>query len=327
MINFFGRFFRGERLFASTPFALDISDEMIRFVKLEKKKDAVRLENFGSVKLKENTLHSGEIVDEKYLVQALVSLKAKEKIKSARMLLPEEQTHYFNLTINKSEPFDIQESIEMLMMEHLSHVAEEFVFDYRILYENVDILYLRVVAIKRVVLEKYSNVFAKAGIAIDFFEPKEKSITRCLMLKDKKEDCLIIDMSPRHIDMFFVFSGMVVYSAVLSTGENLTQKMLSGFADIRDEAKRNLIRWHTRESKSLRGAKPQFKKIFVSGSLANIKEIDNYFGVGMKINTSLSNAWTNIKESSDKHPSKMHKSESLAFVSVLGLALGIFEKN
>lgn len=71
-----------KNLFKTKSFGLDISDDSIKFIKLIKKGNEIKIKSFGEKKIPEGIVEFGEIKDEEKIKEILSTFKKEYKLKS-----------------------------------------------------------------------------------------------------------------------------------------------------------------------------------------------------------------------------------------------------
>src|SRR3989344_19894 len=179
--KFFLHFFPMPRFFAAPSFGLDISDESIKFVELLDTRIGMKMGKHGERVIPPGIIESGKIKDPKGMEEILVKLRKEVGIKSVRVSLPEEQIYLFKLKLDKVGMKHIRESIELVLEEHVPITAEDAIFDYEILSEDVEHLELEVATIPKGVIENYLMIFKNSNIEVQSCELEAQAISRAVL--------------------------------------------------------------------------------------------------------------------------------------------------
>jgi type IV pilus assembly protein PilM len=337
---------------------LDISEESIKFTQLKLTRRGIRLERFGECEVPPGVIESGKIKDLKKMEEILTSLRKKEKIKSVRVSLPEEQVYLFKVKLEKDGLEDVREGIELSLEEHIPISAQEAVFDYEILSENEKSLNIQVAVIPKNIIESYLSVFKNSGINVLFFELEAQAIVRAVVERGDLETYMIVDFGRMRTGISIVSQGVLMVTSTADVGgstlsnivqgdlkisfeeaEKLKQKyglnsstdnkeifsaILKGVSILRDEISKRFLFWHTNKEENEKEHLP-IKKIILCGGDSNLKGSSEYLSANMKIKVETANIWVNIGNM-EKYVPEMSSEQSLSYATAMGLALGNFEK-
>jgi len=354
--NLHNRYFPAPEFLSASSFGLDISDESLKFVKLNAGKDEIKVGQYGECKIPTGVIESGKIKEPKFLEKILADLKKEEGIKSVRVSLPEEQIYIFRLRLEKTNLQDIREGIELSLEEHIPILAQDAVFDFDILKEDKQSLDVQVVAIPRLIVEDYLSVFEHVGILVASLEPEAQAASRAIIKREDSNTYLIVDFGDRRTGISIVSKGTVLFTSTVDVGgtmltgliqksfnisfdeaEKMKQEiglqrnsvnkemfsvLLNGVSILRDEIERHFIYWHTHQDEEGKDNAP-IEKILLCGGDSNLIGLTDYLSVSMKRKVEVANVWTNILDLNKKIP-KIDFKKSLSFTTALGLALGDF---
>lgn len=357
--NLHNRFFPVPRFLATSSFGFDISDESFKFVRLGIGKNGIKIEQYGECKVPAGAIESGKIKQPKVLEKILTDLREKEEIKSVRVSLPEEQLYLFRLKLDKNGLQDIRQGIEISLEEHIPVPAQEAIFDYEILREDNQSVYVQVAAMQRSIIEDYLSIFTNAGIAVISMEPEAQAASRAIIKREDQNTYLVVDFGEKRTGISIISKGVVMFSSTVDVGgvmlTNLIQKsfnisfdeaekmkqeyglqrnsinkemfsvLLNGVSILRDEVERHFLYWHTHQDEDGKDNAP-IEKILLCGGDSNLIGLTDYLSVSMRHKVEVANAWINILDIEKKIP-KIDFKKSLSFTTALGLALGDFNYN
>lgn len=355
--NLFNRFFPTPKFLTLPSFGLDISDESIKYIKLVKTKDAIKVNCFGEKKILPGIIESGKIKDPKQMEEILISLRKEKDLKSVRVSLPEEQVYLFNLKLEKAGLENVREGIELSLEEHIPLAAEDAIFDYELLSEDEESLKLQVAAIPKNVIEEYLSVFKNSEISVHSFELEAQAIIRSVLKKGDLGTYMIVDFGKKRTGIFIISGGLAVFTSTLDVGgimlSNMIEKdlkisfeeaekkkrenglkrnatntevfsvLLNGVSVLRDEIEKHFIYWNTHKDEEGK-ERPPIKKVILCGGDSNLIGLSEYFSVSMKIKVEVGNVWVNMVETEKDIP-EIDFNQSLAFATTIGLALRDFE--
>lgn len=357
MRNIYNKNFPTPKHLSMSSFALDISDQSIKYGKLFHTKNGLDLKRYGKVNLENNAVTSGKINNPDVLVKALKEIKEKEKMNFVRVSLPEEQMYLFNLSLPKMNWKDLRESILLQIEEHIPIEAVNTIFDFDILEEKKDGLVVQVVATSLDLIDSYLSVFDQAGLCPISFEIEAQAIARCVVPRSNEDTIMVVDFGGTRTGISIVKKDKVMLTATLDIGGNMLTEMimksfgisnqeaekikslynissheeggkifasiLNGVSVLHDEIGKHITFWETHKDDQGNTRDP-IKKIIMCGGDANLKGISEYLEASLKIKVNHANAWVNILDL-DKEIPDMSLGESLGFVTVIGLALNDFE--
>ncbi len=355
--NLFNRFFPVPRFLSSPSFGLDISDTSLKFIELINTKDGVKVGRYGERFVPEGVIKSGKIQDAKWMEETLVILRKEEGIKSVRVSLPEEQVYLFRLHLDKLGLVSIRESIELVLEEHVPISAEDAIFDYELLREDVNGLDLEVAAIPKNIIESYLTIFQNAQISVQSFELESQSIFRSAVKKGDMGTYMIVDFGETRTGIFIVSRGVMEFTSTLDIGgvtlvetiaksfkisfeeaekmkrryglqRNTENKeifavLLNSVSILRDELVKHFLYWNTHKDEK-NGNNPQITKIILCGGGSNLTGLVDYFSVSIKCKVEMANVWVNVFNTENSVP-EINFKQAVSFADAIGLALGDFE--
>lgn len=349
-------FFPIPSFMASVSFGVDISDESVKFVELQKSKNKFHIKKYGEKNIPAGVIESGKIKNSKKLEEILADLKKEVGIRSARVSLPDEQVYLFKLTLKKMGLNDIRKRIELSIEKYVPILAEDTIFDYEIIEEDENNLYLQVVVIVKNIFETYVSVFKNSGITIQSLEIEASAMSRTVIKKEEKDTYMIVDFGKDRTGVFVVENQRIMYTATIDIGSkmltNLVQEnfeisfeeaekmkqeiglqrnsenqelfsvLLNGVSILKDEISRHYIYWHTHKEVHEKECS-KISKIILCGGGSNLIGLAEYIRVSMKLPVLVADVWINILDFKKNIPEISFK-KSLSYTTALGLALGNF---
>ena len=354
--NLHNRFFPIPQFLSASSFGLDISGESLRFVKLKMGEKEIKVEKFGERRIPVGAIETGKIKDPRLLEKILIDLKKEEGIKSVRVSLPEEQIYLFRLKLDKSGLSNIREGIELSLEEHIPILVQDAIFDYDILKEDGQYIYIQVVAMTREVVEDYLALFESVGISVASLEPESHAVARAIIRKNNLNTYLIVDFGEKRTGISIISKGLVMFTSTVEIGgvmltgliqksfkisfeeaEKMKQQyglqrntvnkemfsvLLNGVSILRDEVDKHFIYWNTHQDEDGKD-NPPIEKIILCGGDSNLIGLTDYLSVSMKHKVEIANAWINIIDLENTIP-RIDFKKSLSFITAIGLALGDF---
>ena len=340
---------------AMNSFAIDISDQSIKYGELLATSEGLQLGRFGKEKIPPGVVVSGKIEDQDKLVAILKQLKEKEHLGFVRVSLPEEQMYLFTLLLPKASDKELRDIILLQIEEKIPLKAVDTVFEYDIISKSDVNTLVLVSAIATSTVDGYLSSFEKAGLSSLSFELEAQAIARSVIPKDDKEPTMIVDFGDTRTGVSIVHDGKVFFTTTLDMGgvnltnmisknfalpfekaeemkrsygldgisniENIFPVILNEISVLRDELNKQYLYWKSHDNCGI--SHDQINRIVLCGGDANLTGLSDYLEASMKIKVDHANAWVNISNMKNGVPN-MSFEESLGYVTVLGLALGGF---
>jgi len=357
--KFFLKYFPTPNFLSAHSFGLDISDESLKFVELVTTRHGMKIKRWGERAIPVGVIESGKIKDPDRMEEILSKLRKEEGVKSVRVSLPEEQVYLFQLRLGKEGLTSVKEGIELVLEEHIPIQAEDAIFDYDLVKEDVQSLEVQVAAIPKDVIENYLEIFEHSEIKVESFELEAQAISRAVIKNGDMETYMIVDFGKKRTGIFIVSSGIVMFSSTLDVGgvsltnviqksfnvnfeeaEKMKQKyglerntenkeifavLLNSVSILRDEIVKHFLYWHTHKDEEGK-SNPSIKKIILCGGDSNLTGLADYISISMKSAVEMANVWVNIIDT-DNYIPEMSFKQALSFATALGLALGNFNND
>lgn len=355
MKHLYNRYFPTPSYLMMKSFAIDISDQSIKYGELLSTPLGLRLGRFGKEKIPPGVVVSGEIQDQEKLSSILKKIGKKENINFVRVSLPEEQMYLFTLFLPKVKEKELKDIILLQIEEHIPLKAMDTVFEYEIVLNTDTKILVLVSAIARTTVEAYLSVFKIAGLEVISFELEAQAIARAVIHAEDKEHIMVVDFGDTRTGVSIVYDGRVFFTTTLDIGginltnmiaknfslssekaedmkrsygldgvsniEDIFPVILNGISVLRDELNKQYEYWKTHEIKGVKNY--EINRIILCGGDANLTGLSDYLEASMKIRVTHANTWINISEMKTSIPD-MSFEESLGYATILGLALGEF---
>lgn len=355
MKKLYNYYFPTPSYLAMNSFAIDISDQSIKYGELLSTPLGLRLGHFGKEKIPSGVVVSGKIEDEEKLVIILKNLKEKEKLNFVRVSLPEEQMYLFTLSLPKVNEKELRDIILLQIEEHIPLKAIDTIFEYDIISKSNTNILVEVSAIATRTINDYLSSFKKAGLTVLSFELEAQAIARAVIPMKDKDPVMIVDFGDTRTGVSIVHDGKVFFTTTLDMGginltnmiaknfslsfekaeemkrsygldgisniEDIFPIILNGISVLRDELNKQYQYWKSHDNCGI--SHDQINRIILCGGDSNLTGLSDYLEASMKIKVDHANAWTNISDMNISVPN-MSFEESLGYVTVLGLALGGF---
>ena len=355
MKKLYNYYFPTPSYLAMNSFAIDISDQSIKYGELRSTQIGLRLGHFGKEKIPAGVVVSGKIEDQERLTTILRNLKEKEKLNFVRVSLPEEQMYLFTLSLPKVKEKELRDIILLQIEEHIPLKAVDTIFEYDIISSSDTKILVEVSAIASRTINDYLSSFKKAGLTVLSFELEAQAIARAVIPMEDQDPVMIVDFGDTRTGVSIVHDGKVFFTTTLDMGginltnmiaknfslsfekaeemkrsygldgisniEDIFPIILNGISVLRDELNKQYQYWKSHDNCGI--SHDQISRIILCGGDSNLTGLSDYLEASMKIKVDHANAWINISDMNISVP-KMSFEESLGYVTVLGLALGGF---
>lgn len=348
----YNRHFPTPSYLAMNSCALDISDQSIKYGELLPTPLGLRLGKFGHVKIPSGVVVSGKIENESELIKILRDLAKKENLHFVRISLPEEQMYLFTLSLPKTEDLDIKEAILLQLEEHIPLKAMDTTFDFEVVLENEQNIFVEVLAIATDTIDSYLSVFTRSGLIPLSFELEAQAIARAVIPYGDSSPAMIVDFGEARTGASIAHNNRVYFTTTLDIGgisiTNMISKnfnisfeeaekmkrsyglssassadeifpaILNGISVLRDELNRHYIYWKTHEDDGIKHEK--LDRIILCGGDSNLAGLSNYLESSMSLKVENANIWVNVSDMKTSVPSISFE-ESFGYATVIGLAL------
>jgi type IV pilus assembly protein PilM len=354
MKQLYNHYFPTPSYLAMRSCAIDISDQTIKYGELDPTSKGLRVGRYGQVKIPPGIVVSGKIVDSKKVVNILRELALRLKLTFVRVSLPEEQMYLFTLSMPKiGDREDLKEAILLQIEEHIPLKASDTTFDYSIISENNETVFVEVAATASNTIESYVQVFQDAGLTPISFELEAQAIARAIIPQADKSPVMIVDFGETRTGVSIAYNGRVLFTTTLDIGGEILTNMIAknlsmtfaeaeklkrtygtdesmtadevfpiiinGISVLRDELNKHYLYWKTH---NYDGAEHEpISRIILCGGGANLPGVADYLEASMKVKVEHANVWVNILDPREYIPD-MSRKESLDYATVFGLALG-----
>jgi len=344
--------------FLQMPVAgIDISDEVIRFVKIKETSRGLEIDDFGEYVLPKGVIEMGEIRRPKILNESLSILKKEHGIHFARVSLPEEKAYVIRLRIPQMNKKEIRGNIELQFEEQVPIPVSEAVFDYDIIKETDKEIEISLSALPRETSESHLDVFSGTGITPLEFEIESEAIARAVVPEGDRGTFMVIDFERTKTGISIVSEGAIRFTASLQIGgsaliaaaakqlditskeaeevvrekgvsierkkeekdEEIFMSLVPILSTLRDEINKHYIYWQTHNDQYGK-PHPKIEKLILCGEGAVVSGIADYLSAGMRTTVSLADTMSNVR-SSEMYIPEMEYMESFKYVTAIGLAL------
>ncbi len=342
---------------------IDISDQSIKYIELEREKNTLGLKRYGEKELPFGLIQGGRLSDKDGINEQLTALRQETGIRYAAVALPEEPAYVIRVELPMMAETELRDSIELQLEEHIPVPATDVIFDYEIYRRptgqngHYD---LGVSVFPKALATEYAEVFERAGITPIAFEIETASLARTFVSRHDKGTTMIVDVGKTRSSFCIVSRGIVLFSATVEaiSGERITmaisrslgietaeaeqikiekgllhspknQKIFEALiplvSTLRDEIFRHYLYWQRQQD--IGQADELITKIILCGGQAVLPGLDEYLSPALGVPVILGNPWSNVLNTHRQVPS-LDFASALRYGTAIGLALrGIHNKS
>ncbi len=197
------------------PIGLDISDLSLKVIQLNKTRDKIKIQAIGSKKVPAGFIVNGEIKDFKQVGKIILELLNKPNFgsitsKEVITCLPETRTFVKLIKVDKS-PNPIHKIIVSEIENHIPMDIKEIYFDWQIISENSDFYEVLIGASPKLIVDQYTRLLDEIGLTALALEIEPISICRSIL----KEEAPIFKNKPAMnyciFDLGAIRSSLIIY--------------------------------------------------------------------------------------------------------------------
>lgn len=335
-------------------YALDLSDQSFKFLRLIGSGREVVVGSFGEGAIDKGVLESGEIKDKNRLSVILKDIFSKNQIKFVALSLPEEKGFLREIRISGVSEGELFSALEFQIEEHIPLKAKDIYFDHVVIGKGADYFDLVVNAFPKDIVDSYLDTISSSGALPVLVESELESAARAVVPKGFAKSVMVVDWGKTRAS-FSIFEKEVLKfaSTVLVGGERLDYSISKNLGIGKNEALKIKFEMDISDSKSPGGVlnavisvvselaleirkildywgergetKNNIEQIFLSGGDSNLFGLPEYLERELGIPVSLANPWINVNFPPKYLPEIKFK-DSLRFSSAIGLGLKAMNK-
>ncbi len=339
---------------------IDIGTNAIKVVELSALGNKIKLENYGEVQsgiLSQDSLLSvnenGELVSNNIISSAIRSIVKEAKIRTKKVVfsLPDFLTFATSFEIPVMPEKEIEGAVYYNASRYLTLPTADVTLDWRIVSNNANekksSIKIFLVAVSNQVIKEYSQVAKSAGLELYALEPEVFGVARSL-IGDNMDTICLLDMGAKTSTVNIVDAGLLKRSYSFDfSGNRILDTVSSSLGMKVDEVKKikteegilskkedvvriekKLIDQFFSEIKNilaefLEQEKKPIKEFYLTGGLANMPGLKEYFKQNFKISVYMPNYFSEFS-----HPRILEDTlieMSPRFSATVGVALGILE--
>ncbi len=311
--------------YINIPYAgLDISDEAVRCIEYSSNSHGYTLHKYGNRILKPGIVESGQIKDEKALIDEITSLVKEMKISVVKASLPEEKMYLFKTEVPDTNEDQIRQNIEFKLEENVPLSAPDAIFFFDKLpraQSGVDVekTYASVSVAPRELVNSYLKVLDTAGLTVVSFEIQAKAIARAVVPQESTGSQMIVHVMNTKTGLYIVYNGVVCYTSTIAWGGETirgknNEEMADGIFFLRREIEKLYTYWLEH------GEGQAIESIIISGHDAPTISQVSHLSPSHAIEIRVANIWQNVF-STDHYVPAITFEDSLDYTVSAGLAM------
>jgi type IV pilus assembly protein PilM len=292
---------------------LDISEDAIRAVDLGQNSKGFFVRSFGVEPLAKGVIESGQIKDEKALIQGIKNLKDRLKLSVVRASLPEERMYLFKLEVPTTDENEIRQLIEFKLEENVPLSPSEALFFFDLI-PNITKVKQRFVSVSvapQELVNGYLNAIKSAGLSVISFDIQPKAIARSIVQIGSLDTEMIVHIMNRKTGVYIVTGGVLCFTSTISWGS----ENIDNTADIKKELGRVYEYWKDRGQSTI-------GRIVVSGKTAVKDGLLSSITPNPSTPIEVAKVWRNAF-SVDNYIPPISYEDSLDYAVAIGLSLPI----
>ena len=224
------------------PIGLDISNLSLKLVQLKKSGKKITLSSYNSIKLDEEVLDDGEILDMDKAVNGIKELfrtvkGKKTNSKEVVACLPETKTFIKLIEIDKSEVNNKKEEKTILdeiirneAQKHIPFDLKDLYYDWQIIKDQENVQKVLFGAVPKDIVDNYHKLINSAGLIPIAFEIEPISIIHSLFMENQEnpedEAVGIIDLGASRSSFILYDHGTIQFSLSIPISGNLITSLL-----------------------------------------------------------------------------------------------------
>lgn len=183
-------------------------------------KEGLKVESYTSVRLPLDVVKNGELTEKKIIIQALNNLRkipSTKKVKNDFCLISLSDEYVFNklLFLPKIKDEEIKSAVLFQIKKHLPLEPEEVYFDWQVLENGPNEIFVNVVAVRKEIIDSYFETLKDVNLLPIAFQPESCSLASLAALISN-EPCLIVYFNQVKAVFSFAQAGVVLLTATFN---------------------------------------------------------------------------------------------------------------
>jgi type IV pilus assembly protein PilM len=341
---------------------LDISDQSVKYVQLDKKGESLFVKKFNNKPIPKGLIEGGDIKQKDKLIDFLKTIREEIDTNCVAVSLPEEKGFLSQVEIPDVKEEDIRGVLELQLENYIPLSGYDAVFDYEIIKRTTEGekkgFLVNLTAFPATLVGDYRDVLMGAGFKPQSFEMETNSLFRAVVKNDDNSAQMIVDFGKTRTSFVVVKDQKIQFTSTIGVaGDSLTAAIAKDFGVdffqaerikkeygfiknkeyekffnsllpligvIKDEMNKHINYWNTHMTTP--GSKNEdIKKIILSGGDSSLEGFLDFLSYQLRMPVEMANPWINIIDF-DEHIPEIDLREALMYSGALGLALRPFIK-
>lgn len=341
---------------------LDISDQSVKYVQLEKRHGNLVVKKFGSKPIPKSIIEGGDIKQKDQLVGILKTLRSEIGNDYIMVSLPEEKGFLSKAELPEMKEEEVRDALELQIENYIPLSGYDAVFDYEVMEKIAEGekngLVVNLTAFPASLVGDYRDALVSAGFKPLAFEMETNSLARVAIKDGDDATQMIVDFGKTRTSFVVVKDQKIQFTSTINVaGDSLTNALVKDFGVdffqaerikkeygfiknkeyekffnsllpligvVKDEMSKHINYWNTHMAKSDKSGE-EIKKIILSGGDSSLNGFSEFLSYQLRMPVELANPWVNIVNFEDYIPD-IDLKEALTYSVALGLSLRPFVK-
>lgn len=341
---------------------LDISDQSVKYVQLERKDGSLAVKKFGSKPMPKGLIEEGNVKQKEKLIAFLKTIREEMGSGHVIVSLPEERGFLSQIEIPEVKEEEIRGVLELQLENYIPISGYDAVFDYRIIKKINEGgrkgFLVNLTAFPATLVGDYRDVLIEAGFKPQAFEMETNSLARAVVKENDNIAQMVVDFGKTRTSFVVVKDQKIQFTSTINVaGDALTSAIAKDFGVdffqaerikkeygfiknkeyekffnsllpligvIKDEMTKHINYWNTHMTDPASRSE-DIKKIVLSGGDSSLEGFLEFLSYQLRLPVEMANPWVNIVDF-DEHIPEIELREALTYACALGLALRPFIK-
>lgn len=352
----FLRFFPPPQYISLEAIGVDVSDTSLKYVQFKKDGAALRLGQWGDLKIPDGVVEQGVVKDVPALGKVIAEVKKLTNAEFVRLSLPEERAYLFETTVKRSlGSEEIYSAIEFGLEQNIPVSPRDAEFDYTpVPGTHGGDTHVVVTAYTKETVLAYYDACKIAGVTPLSFEVEAQALARAVVPQSDTGVSLIVDFGKTRTGLGIVENDILMFTSTVDLGgshldqalmkayPNATQEelismknehgilrspdlplvydaLLEPITSLKSELLARLSYWNSRPESAEHG----ITRVILCGGIANLAGLPDFLSEALGIPTVQADVWQNAF-SIDQEVPPITRRYSYGYATAVGLALGSF---
>lgn len=336
-------------------FGLDMGDNSLKVVQLEKRGKYETIRSFNSVKINPNYFKEGQILEKEKLAQTIKEVIKKsgpKKINTKKVIcsLPESKIFLRLIDIPIMEKENIFEAVKWEIEANIPLSIEKVYYDYQLLGAKKNKQQVLTVAVAKEIVDETMDVLGMAGLSVFGLEMESIAVARSIVPEkiDSQSTFFVVDIGEDKTSFVIAEGNVPIFtSSIPFSSFGITEMITKAFNVGNEEAEKIKINQgieHSFEKNSIfNSVKPflenlsveigktmdfyqdivknsgKIEKIIITGGGSNLRGLNSYLTTSLAKEVFVGDPWINLNFG--KALPIINKEKSASFATAIGLAM------